>query len=101
MIAALAFLNVNKNIIGAAFLVLLGVMIVSGSYISGQRAELSKQAAATAKLNSAIVEQRGKDEAEISAQAEAAETVDAAVKAKIKQTLTLDRDTAVWLRLVK
>jgi hypothetical protein len=101
MIAALAFLNANKNIVGAAFLVLLGVMIVTGSYSAGKRSERNKQAAETAKVNAIIVEDRGKDEAEIAAEAAAADKIDKAVKAALKQRFVLDEETARLLGSVK
>ena len=105
MIAALAFLNANKNIVGAAFLVLLGVMIVTGSYSAGKRSERNKQAAETAAINSVIVEDRGKDEAEIAVEAAAAAKIDAAVKAELKlkanERFILDEETAALLASVK
>jgi hypothetical protein len=101
MIAALAFLNANKNLVGAALLVLLGVSIVTGSYTAGKRSERNKQAVATAKLNSVIVEDRGKDEAEISAEKAEADRIDKAVTAALKQRFVLDEETAKLLRSVK
>jgi hypothetical protein len=101
MIAALALLNANKNIVGAAFLVLLGVMIVTGSYSAGKRSERNKQAAETAAINSVIVEDRGKDEAEISAKAKSDAEVDDTVKDNLKQTFIIEDQTALWLNLVK
>ena len=89
------------NFYAYGLLAFVVVLIVTGIYTAGQRAERNKQAAEIAKTNAVIVEARGKDEAEIAAQDKAAETVDAAVKAKIKQTLILDGETATWLGLVK
>lgn len=103
--AAFALLNANKAIVGYVALVLLGVTIVSGSYISGQRAERNKQAAEIAKVNAPIIEQRGKDEAELAAQEEAAKRIDAAVKAELElkknERFILDPDTAKLLGAVK
>jgi uncharacterized membrane protein affecting hemolysin expression len=89
------------NFYAYGLLAFVVVLIVTGIYTAGQRAERNKQAAEMAKINAPIIEQRGKDEAEIKANEQAAETVDAAVKAKIKQTLILDGETAVWLGMVR
>jgi hypothetical protein len=100
----LAFLNANKNVGGAIALVLLGVTIVSGSYMAGERHRDNVLAVATAKTNGKIVEQRGKDEAEIAAQDADAARIDAAVKAELalkkNERFILDEDTAALLRKV-
>jgi hypothetical protein len=81
--------------------VIAGGLIVTGIYTSGQRSERNKQAAEMAKINAPIIEQRAKDEAELAASDKAAKDVDETVKANLKQTLILDKDTALWLGLVK
>jgi hypothetical protein len=101
MIAALAILNANKNIIAVVGLVMLGGMIVTGIYTAGQRAERNKTAAEMAPINTSIVADRGKDEAEIAANEKAGSEVDATVKANLKQTFIIEDQTALWLNLVK
>jgi hypothetical protein len=105
MIAALAVLNANKNIIAVVGLVMLGGMIVTGLYTAGQRAERNKQAAEVAKVNSVIVEDRGKDEAEIAASDKRAQEIDAAVKKELElkanQRFILDEETAKLLGSVR
>jgi hypothetical protein len=80
---------------------IVGCLAVTGSYTAGKRSERNKQAAETAAINSVIVEDRGKDEAEISAKAKSDAEVDDTVKDNLKQTFILDADTALWLGLVK
>jgi hypothetical protein len=81
--------------------VAVGGLIVTGIFRAGVKYEQRKDEAEMAKINAPIIEQRGKDEAEIAAEAKAAETIDAAVKANIKQKFVLDQDTAQWLGAVK
>jgi hypothetical protein len=105
MIAALAVLNANKNIIAVVGLVMLGGMIVTGLYTAGQRAERNKQAAEVGKVNTVIVEDRGKDEAEIAASDAEAKKIDAAVakqlELKMNQRFILDEETAKLLGSVR
>jgi hypothetical protein len=92
---------VGKNVYAVVALVAIGAMIITAPYIAGRRAERNKQAAEIAKTNSVIVEARGKDEAEIAANDKAGKEVDETVKANLKQTFIMDKDTALWLGLVK
>jgi hypothetical protein len=101
MIAALAILNANKNIIAVVGLVMLGGLIVTGIYTAGQRAERNKTAAEMAPINTSIVADRGKDEAEIASDAKDADKIDAAVKAALNARFILDEDTAKLLGSVK
>jgi hypothetical protein len=89
----------NFYAIGLA--VIVGGLIVTGIFRAGVKYEQRKDEAEMAKINAPIIEQRGKDETELAAEAKAAETIDAAVKAKLKQTLILDGETATWLGMVK
>jgi hypothetical protein len=91
----------GKNLYAGIALVVVGGMIVAGIFNMGRRFEKGENAAELAAVNAPIVEQRGKDEAEIAANDKAGKDVDETVKANLKQTLILDKDTAVWLGLVK
>lgn len=89
----------NFYAIGLAVVVV--VLIVVGIFNAGARHNEAKHEKATVATNKVIVEARGKDEAELDAEAKAAETVDASVKANLKQTLILNEGTAKLLGSVK
>jgi hypothetical protein len=89
------------NFYAIVLAVAVGGLIVTGIFRAGVKYERGNTAAEIVDINKIIVEDRGKDETEIPAEAKAAETIDAAVKANIKQKLVLDQDTAHWLRAVK
>jgi hypothetical protein len=101
MIAALAILNANKNIIAVVGLVMLGGMIVTGIYTAGQRAERNKTVAEMAPINTSIVADRGKDEVELAAEAFAAEMRDKVFASAPRQQFILDAETAKLLGSVK
>jgi hypothetical protein len=89
------------NLYAMLALVAVGGLIVTGIFRAGVKYEQRKDEAEMAKINAPIIEQRGKDEADLTAEAKAAETIDAAVKANIKQKLVLDQDTARLLGSIR
>jgi hypothetical protein len=70
-------------------------------FSAGQRYEERKTEAEVAAVNVPIAEQRGKDEAEVAAEAAAAKTSDAVVSEAIKQTCVLTAETAKLLGEVR
>jgi hypothetical protein len=82
------------NLYAMLALVAVGGLIVTGIYTSGQRAERNKQAAEMAAINAPIIEQRAKDEAELAAEAFAAEMRDKVFASAPRQQLILDAETA-------
>jgi hypothetical protein len=80
---------------------IVGCLAVTGIYTAGQRAERNKTAAEMAPINTSIVADRGKDEAEIASDAKDAAKIDAAVKAALNARFILDEDTAKLLGSVK
>lgn len=91
----------SLNLYAMVALVVLGGVIVTGIFRAGANYNEAKHERATEKINKVIVEDRGKDEAEIAAEAKAGAEVDETVHANLKQTFILDSDTALWLGLVK
>lgn len=89
------------NLYAIVALVILGGVIVTGIFRAGVKHERNKNAAETAEVNTVIVGDRGKDEAELSASDAEAAKIDAAVKAGVKQKLILDETTAKALDSVK
>ncbi len=89
------------NFYAYALAIAVGGLIVTGLYTAGQRAERNKQAAEMAAINAPIIEQRAKDEAELSADAKKAKEIDTAVKAALNQRFILDEDTGKLLNSVK
>jgi hypothetical protein len=93
----IAWLNAYKNLVllgvGAAFVVFV--------FAAGARHNERKHEAATAELNAPILEQRGKDEAELAAEAKAAETVDTSVKGALAQKCLATEETAKLLAGVR
>src|SRR5262245_34728788 len=98
---ALSWLNATKNLWLLGIAVALGGAIVSGIYMSGVRHEQRKWALEMAERNKPILEQRGKDEAEIASGEEAGKAVDAAVKGSLSQACVLTPETAKLLASVK
>jgi hypothetical protein len=74
--------------------VIVGGVIVTGIYTAGQRSERNKTAAEMAAINAPIIEQRAKDEAELAAEAFAAEMRDKVFASAPRQQFILDDATA-------
>lgn len=89
----------NFYAIGLA--VIVGGLIVTGIFRAGIKYERGNNAAELAGTNTAITEQRGKDEAQMAAEAVTAAKIDAAVKAALKQRFILDEKTIQALNSVK
>jgi hypothetical protein len=89
MIALLPWLK-SPNL----YAVLAIVALCVGIYTAGQRSERNKTAAEMAPINSSITEQRGKDEAELAAEAFAAEMRDKVFASAPRQQFILDEATA-------
>jgi hypothetical protein len=81
--------------------VIVGGLIVTGIFRAGVKYEQRKDAAEMAAINAPIVEQRGKDEAEMTAEDKKAKEIDAAVKAALNQRFILDGDTIKLLNSVR
>jgi len=85
--------------------VIVGGLVVTGIFRAGVKHERNKQVAETAETNKSIVEDRGKDEAEISAEAAANAKIDAEVQKQLKlkanERFILDEETAALLASVK
>ena len=82
-----------------AVLAILALVVVI--YSAGGGHERRKADAVVAKVNKPILEQRGKDEAELAAEADKAKTVDELVKAALSKRFILDAETAALLAKVK
>lgn len=91
----------SLNLYAMVALVVLGGVIVTGIFRAGANYNEAKHERATEKINKVIVEDRGKDEAEISAEAAANAKIDEAVKAALKQRFVLDEETAALLASVR
>lgn len=89
------------NLYAYGALVALGALIVVGIFNAGARHNQMRHDSATAKVNLPIVEQRGKDEAEIAAEAEASKKSDAVVAGAISQQCVLTSETAKLLASVR
>ena len=101
MLAALAFLNANKNIVGAVALVMLGVTIVTGSYVAGKRAERNKGAVEIAKVNVPLAKLSGKDGAEVQAEDASLKAKEVAAAGAVKQSFILNEETVRWINGVR
>lgn len=97
----IAIVSAYKNVIAIGALIALGGLIVTGIYTAGIRHEQRKWALEMASRNAPILEQRGKDEAELAAGAEAAKAVDTAVAAGVTMACPLNEATARLLASVK
>jgi hypothetical protein len=91
----------SLNLSAMAALVVLGGMAVAGIFMAGARHNELRHEAATAEVNAPIIEQRGKDEAELAAEKAAAERADAAVAGAISQVCPVTEETARLLASVK
>jgi outer membrane murein-binding lipoprotein Lpp len=92
-----SWLNAYKNVL----LIAIGAAVVGLIFTAGIRHEARKHEAATARVNLPIVEARGRDEAEIAANDQAAKVADAAVAAGVTQTCPLNAPTAKLLAEVR
>jgi hypothetical protein len=97
----IAIVSAYKNVIAIGALIALGGLIVTGIYTAGIRHEQRKWALEMASRNAPILEQRGKDEAELAAGAEAAKAVDTAVAAGVTQSCILTPQSAKLLAEVR
>lgn len=93
----LSWLNATKNL----WLIGAGAALVMGIFVAGQVHEKRKTEAEIAAVNVPIAEQRGKDEAEIAAERDAASRTDAVVSANLKQSLILNEETARLVNSVR
>jgi hypothetical protein len=75
-----------------AIVAIVGLCV--GIYTAGQRSERNKTAAEMAAVNAPIIEQRAKDEAELAAEAFAAEMRDKVFASAPRQQFILDAETA-------
>jgi hypothetical protein len=83
----------SKNVLAAAAIA-VGAMLIAVPYLAGQRSERNKTAAEMAAINAPIIEQRAKDEAELAAEAFAAEMRDKVFASAPRQQFILDAETA-------
>lgn len=83
--------SLNLYAMGALFI--LGAAAVSGIYLKGARDEQRKWALEMAERNKPILEQRGKDEAEVPANDAAGEHTAAVVAGAVKQECVLTPET--------
>lgn len=91
----LSWLKATNTYLYAIAAVLIGVGLV---FNAGQRSERNANAAEVAAVNAPIVEQRGKDEAELAAEALAAEMRDRLFASAPRQVFILDEETARALK---
>jgi hypothetical protein len=91
----------SLNLYAMLALVVLGGTIVTGIFMAGARHNELRHEAAAAEVNAPIIEQRGKDEAELAAEKAAAERADAAVAGAISQVCPVTEATANLLASVK
>lgn len=97
----IALISAYKNLIAIGALIALGGTIVTGIYVAGIRHEQRKWALEMAERNKPIIEQRGKDEAELAAEAAAAANTDAAVAGAISQMCPATAETARLMASVR
>lgn len=85
------------NFYAVVALLAVGGLIVTGIFRVGANYNEGKHVQATAETNAVIVEDRGKDEAELTAAAETAKHLDGVTRGLLKQQLILTEETAVLL----
>lgn len=91
----------SLNIYGYAAVAILGGLIVIGLFNAGARHNQMQHDNATAQVNAPILEQRGKDEAELAAEAAAAKNTDAAVAGAISQMCPATAETVRLMASVR
>jgi hypothetical protein len=87
----------SLNLYAIGVLVVLGGVIVAGIFNAGEQHNQMKHDGATAKVNIPIVEDRGKDEAEVPANDQAGKATADAVAGAVSQTCVLTPETVKLL----
>lgn len=91
----------SPNFYAIGLLVFLGAGILIATFVVGVRYERRGNASEIADTNVPLAHQRGKDEAELSAEDKTAKAVDEAVRKALSKRFILDAETARLLSSVR